>query len=66
MVEKRNPAQGNSHHERFIREYVAVRMGNYTGCQSVGRSFQENIALFVMAGMDIHCGNLATKEIKWE
>lgn len=66
MVEKRNPAQGNSHYERFTREYVAIRMGNYTGCEGVGRSFHENIALFVKAGMDVHCGNLATKELKWE
>lgn len=65
MVVKRVPAQGNSHYGKFTSEYIAVHMGNYTGCQSSDRSFHENIRLFVKAEMDVHCVSLAAKEIKW-
>lgn len=44
MVVKRVPAQGNSHYGKFTSEYIAMHMGNYTGCQSAGRSFHEKSA----------------------
>lgn len=42
-----------------------MRMVITQAVQSVGRSFHETIALFLKAGMDVHSGNLATKEMKW-
>lgn len=63
MTAKVNPVQGNLDYERFIRENVAI-MGNYTGCAEVGRAFHENITLSIKTAMHVHCGNLATKEIK--